>query len=110
MKYLRNESFDLILSFNLEILPILDEIKNKTTKIIFDAREYYPKEFEDNLKFKLTRSKEYKFLLKNYAKNIDKIITVSNGLKDAYKKEFGLNTTLFMSLPEYKEKKLLYHI
>ncbi len=70
---LKDIDFDFIISNEILTLPVSIYLANKNNlplnRIILDLHEYYPKEFEDNLIWKLTKGKFYNYLLIN-TKNI----------------------------------------
>lgn len=92
--------FDLIICHDLELLPYLLK-SGKRTNILFDAREYYPKHFENDRLWRLLQAPFQYYLCKNYLSKTTKCITVSQGLKDKYKNEFNVDMDLFYSLPDY---------
>lgn len=93
-------NYSLIFVENIELLP--KAIRNKCkAKVICDLREFYPKEFENNILFKIFES-NFKFMLcKNYLEKCDSLITVSDGLAEGYEQFFNVNTTIIRSLPYY---------
>lgn len=99
-KYLQMQNFDLLIVEDLQILPLAFEV-NKTGKIIFDAREYYPRQREDNFLFNMIEKPRRINLCKDYLSRCDAILTVSEGLKDEYYKEFGVHAVVFRSTPYY---------
>ena len=101
---LSQEDFDLIISHDIVLLPLAFAIKeNKTTKILLDAREYYPKNFEDSLLWRLHTQPINKYLCEKYLHRCNKIITVSDGLAKEYAKEYNINPKILMSLPYYAD-------
>lgn len=109
---------DIIYVADLHILPLVVSLK-KEAKVIFDAREYYPLQYEDNLNFRLLEKQECIRILKQTLTLCDKVLTVSPGLAEAYKRNFGVIPELVLSLPNYQEEylsnvsedtiKILYH-
>ena len=69
--------------------------------IIFDAREYYPRQKEDSLIFRLFEKPERIRLCKAYLHLCDRVLTVSPGLAEEYKREFNITTELIRSVPMY---------
>lgn len=98
---LNNQNFDVIVSHDLDLLPLALKIK-KEAKIVFDAREYYPKNFEDRLFWRLIVKPFNEYLCRNYLKKVDRMITVSDGLAKEYFNEFGVNAQVVMSLPDFE--------
>jgi hypothetical protein len=96
---LSTREFDLIISHDLVLLPLAFQVKAKHTKIILDAREYYPRNFDDDLYWRLTKKPVNEYLCNRYLEKCDKVLTVSPGLVDEYKREFNIDAELLMSLP-----------
>lgn len=96
-------SFDLIVSNDIETLPLTLKLK-KSAKVLFDAHEYAPRHFEDKLWWKLLFGPWYRYLCKKYISKTDIMTTVCFGLANEYLKEFGVkpeiitNATRFYNL------------
>lgn len=93
-------SFDLIITHDCYLLPLAFALKNKA-KIMLDAREYYPKQFENRWKWRLLTRPFILHVCQKYLRRCDKVITVSNGLADEYEKEYGISAEVIMSFPPY---------
>ncbi len=95
------EDFDLIISHDLVLLPLAFKIRGKkNTKIMLDAREYYPLNFNDSLAWRLLIKPFNEHLCKKYLHQCDKIITVSDGLAKEYAQTFNIpEPDIVMSLP-----------
>lgn len=93
-------SFDLIIIENLELLPLAFKIK-KDARILFDAREYYPKQNEESFWFNFVEKPRRIQLCRNYMARSDVVVTVSEGLREAFKEEFGISSVLYRSTPSY---------
>ena len=96
-------SYKVIICENLELLPFAHSKKKSYTKLIFDAREYYPKQFEDRLAFRLLEGPQNATICRKYLPKCDYVLTVSQGLATEYKREFGINPILLRSTPVYHE-------
>lgn len=106
IKSLKKETYDLIVVQDILLLPLVFKVKN-STKIIFDAREYYPAQNEESVFFRLFEKQERDWLCREYLPKCDGLITVSGGLKERYDREFGVNFTVLRSVPNYSELKAL---
>ncbi len=100
--FLQGEKFDLLIVENIQLLPLAFEIKGEG-KIIFDAREYYPRESEGELWFDLFESRRRVQVCREYLPRCDVVLTVSEGLRREFLKEFGVNTVVYRSTPPYVE-------
>lgn len=101
-KDILESAYCLIVVENLPLLPLAFRIKGNA-KILFDAREYYPKQREHSLYFRLFERPERTRLCRTYLPKCDQVITVSPGLAAKYKQEFGISPTVVMSVPQYHE-------
>lgn len=99
---LLQKKYDLIIVENLELLPLAFKVPNGA-KVLFDAREYYPKEFEDSLTWQLTQRLLVTAVCRKYLSQCDAVITVSSGLSNEYRKEFNINPVLVRSVPFYSQ-------
>lgn len=97
---LKCEDYSIIVAHDLIFLPILKKYK-KNAKVIFDAREYYPRQFEDKILWKLIHGKKYRYLCRNYLKVAETCVTVSNGIAKEYQKEYGITCDILYSWPDY---------
>lgn len=96
------EKFDLIVVQDIEMLPLAIRLKKKNkSKVLFDAREFYPREFENDLKFRIFYSKFRTKLCKIFLPLCDQVITVSPGLAEGYVRDFNIHTTVIRSVPTY---------
>lgn len=99
---IKGKSFHLIIVEDLYLLPIAYEI-DPSAKIIFDAREYYPEQSSENLLWKFTERFNRIRLCQEFLPKCNAILTVSPGLVEEYKKNFGVNCHLFRSVPPFSE-------
>ncbi len=100
---LLTKDFNYIVCHNITLLPLAFSIK-KSAKILFDAREYYPRHFEDRFLWRIMFQGFNKYLCYKYMPKVNHIITVSNGIMDQYKKDLNIhNIDVIESLPDYHE-------
>jgi hypothetical protein len=95
-----NNKYDLIIVEDLYLLPLAFQIK-QNAKVIFDAREYYPRQNEESLLWRLMEKPERLRLCRKYPSNVDMMLTVSPGLANEYEKEFAIKPIVFRSTPNY---------
>lgn len=100
-KSLYGKNYDLIVVEDLQLLPLAFRLRG-IAKILFDAREFYTKQNEESLKFRLFEKPFRDMLCKKYLGLCDHLITVSPGLATAYKNEFGVDMTVIRSTPSYR--------
>ena len=100
---LQKESFDIILCHDLMLLPMAYAVRELPhnrgrAKIVMDLREYYPRQVESSLRWKLSTGILYHLLCDCYLRHADALLTVSPGLVDEYKRAYGVTCRL---LPSY---------
>ncbi|RCK26742.1 hypothetical protein TH8_08545 [Thalassospira profundimaris] len=103
-------NFELVICFDLDLL-IWPVSANSRSRLVFDAREYYPRQFEDRFLWKFVFGYYAHQLCKQLLRFVDNGITVSPGLKEAYKRNYGFETSVLLSLPDpaYLPVKRLQH-
>ena len=95
-------AFDLVISHDLSMLPLAFVI-GKNSKVLLDAREFYPKLYEDRLRWRLIRQPINRYLCTEFLPRCDKVITISDGIANEYFKEFGIRPDVVMSYPAYHD-------
>jgi hypothetical protein len=100
-EHLKNRRFDIIIANDIDPLPTVARLADKDTKILLDAHEYFPDLFGDDWKFKFFFREYNNYLFEKYLPRIDAMLTVSNGVADAYDKKFGIRAELVLNVPEY---------
>jgi hypothetical protein len=99
-KALEKNSFKYIICHNLTLLPLALKIK-KRAKILFDAREYYPRHFEDRLLWKIMYQGRNEYICDKYMPKVEYTITVSRGIMKEYIENYGIkNISVIESLPD----------
>jgi hypothetical protein len=98
VEQLSDSDADLLLINDLPLLPVAVKVA-KGRNIIFDAHEYYPRQHEDRLFFRLLLRPYLHSLCKRYLPAARSVFTVSGGLADEYEKEFGIRPELLRNAP-----------
>ena len=102
----RFNSFDMIICHDLNLLSLAIAIKERSDKyveVIFDAREYYPKQYENDLSFSFLHAKDRNRLCRKLLKKCDKILTVSDGIAKKYHQVYGVHPIVMVSAPYFKD-------
>ena len=95
---IRNNSYDWIVVEDLKLLPFAFRVRG-ASKILFDAREYYTRQFEDHPLWKILELPYRNYLCQNYLNKCEHIITVSEGLQSEYNREYKINPIVVRSTP-----------
>ena len=93
-------NYKLIIVEDLALLPLVFRHPGSGI-VIFDAREYYPKEFEGSRLFDLYEKPARESLCRRYLSKCDAVMTVSPGLVSQYNIDYNISPILFRSLPYY---------
>ncbi len=101
-KELSGGQFDILIVEDLQLLPLAFSVKQKA-RVIFDAREYYPRQNEGNIWFEIVEKRRRIELCRRFLPLCDAVLTVSEGLAKEYRKEFGVEATVVRSAPQYVE-------
>lgn len=102
---IKENKYNYILVEDLYLLPLSFRVCNGAI-LIFDAREYYTKQFENNFFWK-TLAKPYReYLCHKYLKKCDYIFTVSEGISNQFANEFKVKSFVVRSTPELFDLKV----
>lgn len=101
-KELSGGEFDILIVEDLQLLSLAFSVKGNA-RVIFDAREYYPRQNEGNLWFEMVEKRRRIELCRRFLPLCDAVLTVSDGLAKEYRKEFGVEATVVRSTPRYVE-------
>ena len=122
-EHIKTHRYDVIICHDLLLLPVLfagldskredskrlDSKSNRqeaqSTRVIFDAREFYPLQNTSSLRWRLLFKAFNTYLCETYAKRADRIFSVSPRFCELYSTHFGLKAELLLSLPPYYELK-----
>jgi hypothetical protein len=100
---LRAMQFRLIICCAIDDCPLGFAVAGEGTRILLDAREYYPRHYEHQLTWRITRQPYLTHLCKQYLPRCDRVITVCEGIAAEYGREFGVYPEVVMSFPEFFE-------
>lgn len=116
---LSTPSLSLLIVEDITLLPFALSYreKNPKSKVMIDLREFYPLEYENDAQWLKSFGAFFEYLCSTFLPKVDFAITVSEGIAKKYKEVYGIDCTLFLSLPPYfpltpskNEKiRLIYH-
>lgn len=96
--------YDLVIAHDLISLPLALLIAKKSdAKVLLDAHEYYPRQYEDQWINRLFYNKLWNYICFKYMPKVDAIITVSQGIADEYKKHYGVNCRVITNIPFFAD-------
>ena len=91
MENLLSERADIVLAHDMSSLPLALQLKSEFgAKLVFDAHEYYPLEFEDSPEWVAGEQQYIEYLCGRFLRHVDLMYTVSSGLAQKYEDVFGI--------------------
>jgi hypothetical protein len=95
---LRHGDFDVIIANDADSWPIGLELRRRG-RVLFDAHEYAPCEFEDKWWWRLLFKPYKSNLCRRFLKHGDGWLTVCPGIADEYDRVFGVRPLVVMNVP-----------
>ncbi len=100
------QQIDVIVANDVETLPAAHALKmQKQSKLVFDAHEYSPRQFENMFLWNLLFRPLNAYLLNTYLPHVDKMLTVSKGIADEYNQRFGVQPEVVINTADHYELK-----
>lgn len=97
-----SRNYDHILIEHIDFLIPVSNGKKIGAKVIFDIKDYYPREFEGSLNFMVFEGFYRKLVFKSFLPGVDAKITVSNGLRNLLKNEYFTDSVVLYNAPQYQ--------
>lgn len=91
--------YDRVVCFDLLLLPDLLELV-EPSKIVVDAREYYPAQFGDRIKWRVTWGRWHHSVCRELLPKVGGIVTVSQGVAELYAQRYGVRPKVLCSFPD----------
>lgn len=95
---LRTDGFDVVFCHDPDLLPLALAGRG-SAKVVFDAREYYPRHFENRRSWRLLYRPMMRHLCGTYLPQCDAIMTVSPSFARMYQRRFGVEPVVIESVP-----------
>lgn len=95
--------FDLIIANDLYALPLAVFLKKGNIRLLYDAHEYSPRQLENFLLWRLAKQKSFYYLCREFLPEVDKMITVSRGIAEEYKRRFGVDSEILTNATFYQD-------
>lgn len=117
-KELKDKNIDLIICNDIESLPLAFKL-GLNSKVLLDAHEYSPRQFEDKLSWRVFFQPLNIYICKKFIPLTDAMTTMGKGIAQEYKKNFRCdpiiinNATWYYDLkptiPENNKIRLIHH-
>ncbi len=85
------------------MLPLALKLARKNTRVVLDAHEYAPLEFEDRWMWRLFFKRYMDASCAKYLPQVQGMMTVCDGIADEYKRRYGVQSVVVTNAPEYHD-------
>ncbi len=97
---LADHDFGLIVANDIYTLPVAQEFRGQA-KILFDAHEYAPREFEHWFLWRFFMQKYKQHLCRMHIPQVEAMTTVGLAIADEYARAFGVRPSVVLNAPYY---------
>lgn len=101
-RVLREQRFDVVVCHDLDLLP-LAAASAGPARLVFDAREYYPRHFEDRWTWRVLYGPMNRILCREYLPLCDLVITVSEGIAAEYARVYDVAPWVMPSMAPFHD-------
>lgn len=103
-QFVKQNQIELIIIHEAKFLPLITKIKAKyPVKLVFNAHEYHPLEFEDLPGWLETEGANYSRLYRQYLGKIDLFINVCESIREKCLAEFGVDSIVIPNATSFKD-------
>lgn len=105
--FLKQKKFDILIVHGIDALPLAYNLcKGSGAKLVFNAHEYYPREFEENKNWMIHTQPFYDYLCRTYMPKADLFFSVSENIRKEYIKNYNTDSIVITNAGEYKDLKV----
>jgi glycosyltransferase involved in cell wall biosynthesis len=102
LSILDGKRFDAIVANDLPALPLALRLA-RGAKVLYDAHEYSPLEYEDSGFWRFFFQRYNQYLCGKYLARADSMLTVCRSIADEYRDRYGVTAEVVMNAPPYQE-------
>jgi glycosyltransferase involved in cell wall biosynthesis len=95
---LRGRPFDVIIANDANTWPLAASLRGRA-RLLLDAHEYAPREFEDLAWWRIFHQPFKTWLCREFLGQADAVLTVCPGIAEEYHREFGVRPVVVMNVP-----------
>lgn len=92
---------DAVVANDIDALPVAMRVANGA-RVVFDAHEYAPRQFEDRLVFRLFFQRYNTGLCRRYIPLADAMMTVGESIARQYERDVGVRPVVVTNAPDYE--------
>jgi hypothetical protein len=109
-RFISENHIELIILHEAKFLPLATRLKERyAVKVIFNAHEYHPLEFEDQPGWLETEGKHYAKLYRNYLKKLDLLVNVCESIRLKCLTEFDTDSIVIPNASPLKDLPVKSH-
>ena len=99
---LNGQVWDIIIAHDVLTVPLARSL-NPNIGVLADLHEYAPRQEEHSWFFRALIAPYFNWILREHVTKCAAVTTVSQGIVDEYRKEFGIESTLVINATPYQE-------
>ena len=102
---LKKINYELIISHGADNLPLAIKLGANKVPVIFNAHEFYEREFEENENWKKFTQPYYNYLIQTYLKEVDLMFCVCESIQNEYLKKCKIKSLVITNATKYNDLK-----
>lgn len=99
---LASQEWDIVIAHDVLTAPLAHALR-PSVGVLVDLHEYAPRQEEHSWMFRLLIAPYFRWILRTHVAKRAEVTTVSQGIVDEYRKEFGIESTLVINATPYHE-------
>ncbi|MFE6734199.1 glycosyltransferase [Microbacterium sp. NPDC057650] len=98
---LGDRRWDLIIAHDVQTSAVAEQLTSR--RLMVDLHEYAPRQNEHSRAWRMLIAPYFRWIIRGPVRRASATTTVSQGIVDEYRKEFGLDPTLIINATPYQE-------
>ncbi len=98
---LRKKQWDIIIAHDVPTIALANRLQPRLG-VLCDLHEYAPRQNEHSRLWRMLIAPQFRWLLRNEVSRAQEVTTVSQGIVDEYRREFGLKTELVINATPFR--------
>lgn len=98
----RPREFDVVLANDVDTVPLAVQLHPRAG-VHADLHEYASRQNEEHLAWRLVVAPYYRYLIRRWVTRADSVTTVSNGLAQEYRREFGIEADVVLNAAPFQQ-------
>ena len=103
VKDFKKKKYDVIIAHHWDTLPMAVEIAGSSTRLIFNAHDYYTKEFENNKLWAAYTQRMVTYIMSKYVPKFDHVFAAWNKIKIDYTEQYKVPAVVINNATEFND-------